>query len=514
MDAAIAVQMVLTLVEPQSSGIGGGAFLVHFDGNVVRTFDGRETAPTDVDESLFLGTDGKPLNFIDAAASGRSVGTPGVLRMLELAHKNYGRLPWPMLFDSAINLAQTGFAVSERLHALLAKETRLKNDLFAFDYFYRRDGSPKPIGTVIKNPTLAATLRKIANQGADAFYKGDIARDIVDKVRAHPTHPGRLNVIDLADYRAKERAPVCFLYRHYDVCGMPPPASGAIAIGEILGALEYTDIAHRKPTRTATGWRLDPQAVHLYSEAARLAYADRALYIADPDFVRLPTTLLDKNYLLNRSRLIGETSMGKATPGVPPGEISSFAEDRSPEFPATSHISVVDAFGNSVSMTTSIEDVFGSRLMVRGFILNNQLTDFSFVASDNGRQVANRVQPGKRPRSSMSPTLVLRNKQLVMTIGSPGGSSIINYVAKVLIGTLDWGLNVQDAISLPNFGSRNGPTELEKGRVDGALTDALTLRGHDVRLIDQSSGLQGVMRQGDGWFGGADPRREGVAKGE
>jgi gamma-glutamyltranspeptidase/glutathione hydrolase len=513
-DAAIAVQMVLTLVEPQSSGIGGGAFLVHFDSKAINTFDGRETAPADADESLFLGPDGKPLGFQDVVAGGRSVGAPGVLRMLELAHRRYGRMPWATLFDPAIHLAENGFAVSERLHAQLAKETKLKADPAAFEYFFRADGTPKPVGTPLKNPALAATLREIAARGADAFYRGDIARDIVTKVRTHPTNPGRLSETDLSGYRTKERQPVCFVYDVYDICGAPPPSSGSVAIGQILGILEKTDIARRKPVRTPTGWRLDPSAVHFYSEAARLAYADRGRYIADPDFVPWPKSLLDKEYLSQRSRLIGEASMGKAVAGNPPEKISRFGDDTSPELPSTSHISIVDAYGNAVSMTTSIEDAFGSRLMVRGFLLNNQLTDFSFAPSEDGRPVANRVQPGKRPRSSMSPMLVLKDGKLVMATGSPGGSAIINYVAKTLIGTLSWGLNAQEAISLPNFGSRNGPTELEKGRTDPALIDGLKARGHDVRLIDQTSGIQTISRQYNGWFAGADPRREGVAMGD
>jgi gamma-glutamyltranspeptidase / glutathione hydrolase len=513
-DAAIAVQMVLTLVEPQSSGIGGGAFLVHFDGKAITTFDGRETAPADVDESLFLKSDGKPMSFMESVVGGRAVGAPGVVRMLEMAHRRYGKLSWAALFDPAIQLAEDGFAVSPRLHALLGKETHLKKDAAAFQYFYQTDGTPKPVGTILKNLALAETLRAIATDGADAFYQGEIARDIVAKVHNHPTNPGRLSERDLADYRAKERKPVCVIYKRYDVCGMPPPASGAIAIGQILGMLERTDIARHKPSRVPGGWRLEPRAVHLYSEAARLAYADRGAYVADPDFVDVPRFLLDKKYLTQRARLIGETSMGKAAPGKPPQRAANVTEGESLELSATSHVSVVDAHGRAVSMTTSIEDVFGSRQMVRGFLLNNQLTDFSFAAREDGKVVANRVQPGKRSRSSMSPTLVLRDKRLVLAIGSPGGSAIINYVGKVLIGTLDWGLNVQDAISLPNFGSRNGPTELEKSRTDEGLVEALKNQGHELRLIDQTSGLHGIMRTNNGWFGGADPRREGTALGD
>jgi gamma-glutamyltranspeptidase/glutathione hydrolase len=515
-DAAIAVQMVLTLVEPQSSGIGGGAFLVHHNGKQVATFDGRETAPAEADESLFLKPDGQPMEFMQGVVGGRSVGTPGVLRVLELAHRRHGRLPWATLFAPAIRLAESGFALSPRLHALLRKETHLQHDAAAFAYFYDQNGAPKPVGRLLHNPALAATLREIAAQGPEVFYQGAIARDIVSAVRNHPTNPGRLSQQDLARYQAKERAPVCFDYRRYHLCGMPPPSTGAIALGQILGMLEHTDIAQHKPAPSAAGWRLAPQAVHLYSEAARLAYADRARYVADPDFVDVPATLLDKHYLAQRARLIGETSMGKASAGNPPGVNLSLADDEVSELPSTSHISVVDAHGNALAMTTTIESVFGSRVMVRGFLLNNQLTDFPFVSKENGRSVANRLQPGKRPRSSMAPTLVFdrQRRQLLLTVGSPGGLSIINYVGKVLVGTLDWDLNVQDAISLPNFGSRNGPTDLEKGRVDEGLIEALKIRGHEVQVIDQTSGLQGIMRTPTGWFAGADPRREGTARGE
>lgn len=515
-DAAIAVQMVLTLVEPQSSGIGGGAFLVHYDGQRVTSFDGRETTPAEADESLFLNPDGQPMEFMQGVIGGRSVGTPGVLRMLELAHRRHGRLPWASLFAPAIKLAESGFAMSPRLHALLRKETQLKTDPAALAYFYQSNGTPKSVGTVLRNPELAATLRQIADKGVDVFYRGPIARDVVRAVRHHPTNPGRLSEQDMANYRARERAPVCFDYRRYNLCGMPPPSTGAIALGQILGMLEHTDIAQHTPERTANGWRLAPQAVHLYSEAARLAYADRARYVADPDFIDVPTTLLDKKYIAQRAQLIGDKSIGKAAPGKPPGANVSWIDDDVSELPSTSHISVVDTQGNAVAMTTTIESAFGSRVMVRGFLLNNQLTDFPFVPKEEGRPLANRLQPGKRPRSSMAPTLVFDrdDKKLLMTVGSPGGLSIINYVGKVLIGTLDWNLNMQDAISLPNFGSRNGPTDLEKDRVDDALIDALKARGHEVQVIDQTSGLQGIMRTPTGWFAGADPRREGVARGD
>lgn len=518
-DAAIAVQMVLTLVEPQSSGIGGGAFLVHFDGQQVQSFDGRETAPAAARDDLFIGSNQQPLPFPSAVVGGRSVGVPGVLRVLALAHAQHGRLPWARLLEPAIRLAEEGFVISPRLARLIEADKSLMLDPTARAYFYEADGRPKTVGTRLKNPALATTLRDIAQHGSKAFYQGDLALAVVNKVREHPTNPGLLALDDLTNYQAKERPALCFNYRHTRICGMPPPSSGTVALAQIFGMLESMNMATDKPQRLPDGrWVVAPQAVHAYSEAARLAYADRAQYLADPDFVNVPVEgLMAPAYLAQRRSLIKEQSMGTATAGQPEGASIAAAPDQSPEFPSTSHISVVDAWGQAVSMTTTIEDAFGARQMVRGFLLNNQLTDFSFAARDAaGHPVANRVQPGKRPRSSMSPVLVFdrHSGQLLMSLGSPGGSAIINYVGKVLLGTIDWGLNIQDAISLPNFGSRNGPTELEAGRVDANLAAALTARGHNVRLIEQTSGLQGITRTPQGWFGGADPRREGIATGE
>ena len=519
-DAAIAVQMVLTLVEPQSSGIGGGAFLMHFDGKTVKAFDGRETAPSAAHEKLFHTPEGKAMPFYDGVVGGRSVGAPGVLRMLELAHKQYGKLPWATLFAPAIKLAEEGFAVSPRLNAMLKAEQHLKKDPVAAAYFYDKAGNPWPVGHVLKNPELAKVLREIATGGADAFYKGQIARDIEAKVKAHPTNPGLLTAADIAGYQAKLREPVCTDYKTWTVCGMPPPSSGGIAIAQMLGMLETRDMRSLAPKDGVPG----AEAIHLFSEAGRLAYADRARYVADTDFVPLPgngvKALLDRKYLAERATLISDKSMGQAKPGTPPVTAMAWGLDNSPELPSTSHISIVDAVGNAISMTTTIEDAFGSRQMVRGFLLNNQLTDFSFDPADASGPVANRVQPGKRPRSSMAPTLVFDKgtRKLVLSTGSPGGSAIINYVAKVLVGTMDWGLNVQQAISMPNFGSRNGPTELEQGRVPDSLVEQLKAKGHNVRLMEQTSGLQGIMRTTihgeEMWFGGADPRREGIVKGE
>lgn len=519
-DAAIATQMVLGLVEPQSSGLGGGAFMLHFDGSRVLAYDGRETAPRNVTGKLFHDAEGKAMPFHEAMVGGRAVGVPGVLRMLELAHKQNGKLPWATLFNPAIKLATDGFAVSPRLAILLQHETYLKQDPVAAAYFYDAQGKPRPVGYILKNPALAATLKAIARDGANAFYRGQIAQDIAAKVAQHPTNPGEMGLHDIASYKAKVREPVCSDYKLWTVCGMPPPSSGGIAIAQILGILEKKNIAAYPPVNGA--W--DPYALHLFSEAGRLAYADRDRYIADPDFAPLPggsvQPLLDKKYLARRAALIGEESMGKAQPGDPFNARMTWASSLSPEFPSTSHISVVDASGNAVSMTTTIENGFGSRQMVDGFLLNNELTDFSFDPSDVNGFIANRVQPGKRPRSSMAPTFVFEKgtKKLVLSVGSPGGPYIINYVGKVLVGMMDWGLTVQQAIDLPNAGSRNGPTELERGRTPQSLIKALTERKHDVKVVEQTSGLQGIMRLNihgeEVWFGGADPRREGIAKGD
>lgn len=520
-DAAIAVQMVLTLVEPQSSGIGGGAFLLHFNGRAVEAFDGRETAPAAADERLFLGADGKPLAFYDAVVGGRSVGVPGTVKVLEMAHRQYGKLPWAALFQPAIRLADEGFRVSPRLNTLAKGEAHLKKDPTAAAYFYKATGEPHDVGHVLRNPELAVVLRRIAANGSRAFYEGEVAQAIVDKVQKHPGNPGRLSLADLAAYQPKKREAICHDHRargkDYRICGFPPPSSGAIAVGQILGILAHTQADTMAPVDglPSADW------LHLYTEAARLAFADRAQYLADPDFVQPPggswMSLLDPAYLRSRAALIGTQSMKLAQPGNPGARSSRHAP--SPEQPeyGTSHISIVDAHGNAVAMTTTIEDQFGARQMVRGFLLNNELTDFSFAPADaQGRPIANRVQPGKRPRSSMAPTLVFDKAtgQLVMSGGSPGGALIIHYTAKTLYGTLNWGLNAQQAIDLPNFGSNNGPTLLEEKRFPAATVQALQARGHEVREMNMTSGLQAIQRTPGGFFGGADPRREGVVMGD
>ena len=528
-DAAIAVQMVLTLAEPQSSGIGGGAFLLHFNGKDVDAFDGRETAPAAVDEKLFIGADGKPMGFYDAVVGGRSVGTPGTVRMLEMAHQQHGKLPWAKLFEPAITLAEGGFKVSARLNGLLASEQHLKKDPVATAYFYQADGNPHPVGHVLRNPALADVLRKIASGGSKALLEGDIALAIVDKVQKHPTNPGKLAMADLAGYKAIKRQPICSDYRanahDFRICGFPPPSSGAIAVGQILGLLANTNAAGL-PLQSGL-----PSAdwLHLYTEASRLAFADRAQYLGDPAFVQPPAgnwmSLLDPAYLSERAKLIGQApgaqSMKTAQPGSPAGTKTSYAPMAEQVEYGTSHISIVDSQGNAVAMTTTIEDGFGARQMVRGFLLNNELTDFSFAPTDGaGKPVANRVQPGKRPRSSMAPTLVFDKATgaLVMSGGSPGGALIIHYTAKTLYGVLNWGMLPQQAINLPNFASLNGPTILEEKRFPAATIDALKARGAEVREASMASGLQAITRgQAHGvpvWMGGADPRREGVVMGD
>ncbi|MBI3907718.1 MAG: gamma-glutamyltransferase [Pseudomonas fluorescens] len=529
-DAAIAMQAVLTLVEPQSSGIGGGALIVLWDGKAVRTYDGRETAPAGATEKLFLQANGQPMGFTQAQIGGRSVGTPGVLRALELAHQKHGRLPWAQLLEPAIRLAEQGFAISPRLHQLIAADSSMPRSAEMMAYFRNADGSPKAVGTSLKNPALAAVFKRIAHEGPDALYKGPVAEEIAAKVQGH-ANPGSLSVSDLANYQAKERAPLCTDYKRWQVCGMPPPSSGGIAVAQILGTLQALETRDKrlalvplKPVKTTApaGIEPDPQAVHLISEAERLAYADRAQYVADTDFVPVPVKgLVDRTYLASRAALIGERSMGTAKPGTPPGIRVAYAPDRSPLRISTSQVVAVDDAGGAVSMTTTIESAFGSHIMVQGFMLNNEMTDFSFIPEENGQKVANRVEPGKRPRSSMAPTLIFdrQSGEFLATVGSPGGSQIIEYVAKSTIGLLDWNLDAQAAINLPNFGSRNGPTELEQGQFSPTLIQALKDKGHSVSEIDMTSGTQTIVRVKDAQgkaslTGGADPRREGQALGD
>ncbi len=510
-DAMVAVQLALNLVEPSSSGLGGGAFLLYYDAKEkqIHAIDGREVAPAAATPQLFVGADGKPMAFNQGRVGGRSVGVPGTPRLLEVAHARYGKLPWNDLFDPALELAEKGFPVSPRFHRLIGEDKGLSDEPAARAYFFDEKGEAKSVGTTIRNPEFAATLRKIAAEGADAYYTGDIARDIVAAVHAH-RNPGTLAVEDLAAYRVRDVEALCGTYRTYKLCGMPPSSSGGIAVLQILGELSRFDVASMRPGSA--------QVVHVVSEAERLAFADRNKYVADDRFVDVPVKgLLDPAYLASRSQLIAaEKSMGKAEAGRPEGVKIAYDDDPVDEIPGTTQISIVDAAGNAVSMTTTIEAFFGSRIMVHGFLLNNELTDFNFLPVEDGVGVANSVAPGKRPRSSMAPFLVFdgRTGDLDMTIGSPGGSLIIGYVTKALIGLVDWKMDMQSAIDLPNFGSRNGPTEIEKGTVLEGVVPALKAMGHDARAIDMTSGIQGIRRVKGGLEGGADPRREGVARGK
>ncbi len=511
-DAAIAVQFVLGLVEPQSSGLGGGGFALVHDARTGRStsFDGRETAPAAARPERFLAADGRPMPFREAVLSGRSIGVPGLLPMLETMHRAHGRLPWARLAEPAIRLAEEGFPVSARLHALLKAERFLKDDPAARAYFYDAAGEPWPIGHRLKNPAYAATLRAVAEQGAKALSEGPIAKDLIAAVQrgASEAARGDLTLADLASYRVLERPVLCGPYRGWRICGMGPPSSGGLAVLQILAVLEPHSLDKLAPDSL--------EAVHLLAEAGRLAFADRNRYLADPDFVQVPVAgLLAPEYLSARARLIDrERSMRRAEPGTPVGAPAAAPADEQQKLSGTTHLSIVDADGNAVAMTTSIEDVFGARRMVRGFLLNNQLTDFALGPIEEGRAVANRIEPGKRPRSSMAPTLAFApDGRLAIVTGSPGGSAIIGYVVKNLIAMIDWGLDPQAAAELPHYGSRNGPTELERGSRLEALKPALEARGHPVAVLDFTSGVHSLRRTPRGWQGGADPRREGVVRG-
>jgi len=509
-DAAIAIQLVLNLVEPQSSGIGGGAFFVHWDeaGHKVTTLDGRETAPAAAEPDRFM-KDGKPMPFREAVVGGRSVGVPGTLKLLEEAHRRWGKLPWADVVAPALKLAEEGFAISPRLNGLLAGEKDLPKNALAAAYFYEPDGKPKAVGTLLKNPAFAATLRTVSSQGSEAFYKGAIAEDIVATVTGHPTNPGDITLADLAAYKVEEREAVCGAYRIWRLCGMGPPSSGAVALQQMLGILESQDLRRMGPGADAAHW---------FSEAGRLAFADRALYLADPAFLSVPVSgLIDRDYIRSRAGLISpERSMGRAKPGDPPNKRAQLLAPSDGIENGTSHLSVIDADGNAVAMTTTIEDGFGSRLMTKGgFLLNNELTDFNFAPEEDGKPVANRVEPGKRPRSSMAPTLVFDAfGRLYAVVGSPGGSQIIGYVGKTLVALLDWKMDPQQAVDFGNFGSRNGPTELEKGTEAEAWKATLEAKGHEVRLLEMTSGTQAIVKTPEGFLGGADGRREGVAIGD
>ncbi|WP_440056076.1 gamma-glutamyltransferase [Pseudoalteromonas sp. T1lg65] len=510
-DALIATQLVLTLVEPQSSGIGGGAFILHYDAKTKKlvTIDGREVAPSAASSALFLDENGKPVRWIEAVVGGRSVGVPGILHAFKTAHDKYGKLPWRDLFKPAIELAKEGFVVSPRLNMLLEKElnpglTKLSP---AKDYFYP-NGKALSVGTVKKNPELANLYFKLANIGIQAFYEGQNAIKLVKAVQESEIAPGTLSMSDLENYRSKYRDAICTNYKAYKVCSMAPPSSGGVAVLQILKLLE--------PYKLETFKANDPEALHLFTQASRLAFADRNYYIADPDFVKVPTkALLDEVYLTGRSKLIGENDNPNYPVGDPTYGKLAYAMDDSYELPSTTHVSIVDMDGNAVSMTSSIEMAFGSTVMVNGYLLNNQLTDFALSPKQGDKLVANRVQPNKRPRSSMSPVMVFNEDgSLKLLVGSPGGSRIINYVAQTIIGVLDWQLSPQQAINLPKITNRNRYTTLEKGTPLEQYVPFFEQKGHEVQVRDLNSGLHAILIKDGVLIGGADPRREGVALGE
>ncbi len=519
-DAAIAAQLVLGLVEPQSSGIAGGAFLLSFDGKALRYYDGREVAPAAVKPDLFQTvSNGKKIElpFYEAVIGGRSVGVPNVLSMLAVAHQREGKLPWATLFQPAIALAKQGFAISPRLHTLIQADAYLAKDDTARAYFYEADGkTAKAVGTLLVNPDYAQVLTRISKEGVSAFYEGDIADAIVAKVQNHPTNPGYLSKEDLLKYRTypKIREAVCGSYRGHQVCGAGAPSSGGIAVIQTLKQLERFPLSQLTPDSA--------EAIHLIAESERLAFADRGKYLGDPDFVAVPTQgLIAPSYLATRSALIDENkSMITAPAGLPQGANQAWVEGLSPELTSTSHMVIVDAKGRAISMTTTIEDGFGSRQMVRGFLLNNQLTDFDFAPNtQDGAWVANRVEPLKRPRSSMSPTMVFDEKgNLKIIVGSPGGSRIIGYVTQTLVNLIDWQMSPQEAVNYPHYGSRNGAkTDIEKGSTllkNEATLTKLKSMGHEINEVEMTSGTSLIVKTASGYVGAADNRREGTALGK
>ncbi len=521
-DAAIATQTVLGLVEPQSSGLGGGAFLIHYDAgsDTLETYNGRETAPASATPDRFLKDDGTPMNFYDAVVGGLSVGVPGAVRMLELAHQEHGKLAWAEDFDAAISLAEEGFNVSPRLNGLLERIPRLKQLPASAAYFYAEDGAPWPVGHVLKNPAYAQTLKAVANGGADAFYEGPIAEEIVAAVNGAP-QPGGMTLEDMKAYRAVKLDPVCGDYRAYQVCSMAPPSSGGVTLLQILSMLQDFDMAGAGAGSI--------EALHLIFETSRLAYADRNEYLADNEQLSddglspeaVIAGLLNPAYLKARSALIDAAKAAESVEAGDPsvfdlaegaGQWKRYGADASSEPPSTSHFVIVDGDGNVVSMTTTVEFAFGSHLMAAGMVLNNELTDFSFLPVRDGKPVANAVAPGKRPRSSMSPAIVFDKDGAVWAAaGSPGGPAIIGYVAKTLIAMIDWNMSTQEAVDLPNAVYPRGAPMLEAGGFDTQVIEGLKAMGHPVETRDRNSGVHAFKRLPDGTFeGGADPRREGV----
>jgi len=507
-DAAIAAQLVLGVAEPQSSGLGGGGFLLYWDAKAVKLFayDGRETAPAGANPRMFLGADGKPLAFLDAVRSGKSVGVPGIPALLAHVHTKHGRQPWASLFPPAAALAERGFAVSPRLAALIAETPTLAARPETRAYFFLAAGGPLPADHLLLNPGYAATLKEFAARGAEPFYRGALAAALAARVREAE---GSLAAADFAAYKIEARDPVCGAYIGFRICSMGPPSSGGLAVLQILAILE------RFPNETVAAE--DEKAAHLFVEAARLAFADRNRFVADPAFVRVPVKgLLDAAYLAARAKLVDPVkAREKYESGAPPEDKGRYAPGDGAESPGTSHLSIVDAEGNAVSFTTTIENGFGAQMMANGYLLNNQLTDFAAVPEQEGKPIANRVEPGKRPRSSMAPVMVFdREGRLILVVGSPGGARIIAYVARTLMRVLDGGADIAAAIAKPHVTTTGAGAELEKDTDAAKLAERLEAMGHKVTIRELTSGLHGIQI-GDGTLiGGADPRREGVAAGE
>lgn len=511
-DAMVTTQLMLGLVEPQSSGIGGGAFLVYWDANTKKltTYDGRETAPLDATPQLFHDENGQPLKFYDAVVGGRSVGTPGTVKLMWDTHQKYGQLEWSKLISPVIEVANNGFEISPRLATLIEKDAeRLSRFATTKAYFFNSDGSPKAAGTLLKNPQYAATLDAIAKQGATAFYQGPIAASIIETVQKAAGNPGVLAQKDFDAYSIKQREPVCLAYQSYDVCGMGPPSSGALTVGQILAITEQFDLK-------AWGAK-DAKSWQVIADASRLAFADRGMFMADEDFVPMPTQgLLDPEYLKQRAKLIKPgQALDSVSSGNPPWSYAQRQSlDESIELPSTSHFNIVDKQGNIVSITTTIENAFGSRLMTNGFLLNNELTDFSFRTHKDGKPIANRLEPGKRPRSSMAPTIIMQDDKPYMAIGSPGGSRIIGYVAQAIIAHTQWGMDIQQAINQPHLLNRFGTLDIEQGTSAESLKAELEQMGFEVNIRDLNSGLHAILLQRGQLQGAADPRREGTAVGK
>nr|WP_294848744.1 gamma-glutamyltransferase [uncultured Sphingomonas sp.] len=508
-DAAVATMLALTVVEPQSSGIGGGSFLVTYDpATGVESYNGRETAPASAAGDWFF-KDGKPMPIDEAIPGGRSVGIPGNIRNAAVAHRDHGKLPWSVLFQPAISLARDGFLVTPRLYTMLDRY-RATGAMTAEGraIYYQADGSPKPVGTRIVNPALAATLETLAARGPDSFYVGPNAQAIVAAANGAEKNPSKMDRGDLATYDAQKLPPVCGEYRGYRICGMGPPSSGATTVFAILKQLERFDLG-------ALG-KDDPRSWHLIAESMRLGYADRERYLADADYIRVPVKgLMDPTYLARRSQLIHiDGTMAAVSAGLPAGAPPVGQPLESVEH-GTTHFVAVDQWGNVASETSTIESAFGSGLMVGGYYLNNELTDFSLAPTDsNGLVVANRVEGGKRPRSSMAPTIVFSpDGRVRLAVGAAGGATIIAQVAKAIIGVIDWNLSAQDAIALPVLFSPGSTVWVEKGTSQEAMIPALIALGHrDVRPREPGFKANAIEWIGTGWAGAADPRSEGAAE--